>query len=116
MFGSLLLLLGAFGERRLPFSRNGYDSSMSDPRRALAAEAGPRLPRRVRGVGWAASAVLWLIASDGRPLLLLGGFVVALLLRGGYVIVGWGKGRSVFWSPWFFAVAALAEFIWLFAG
>jgi hypothetical protein len=49
-------------------------------------------------------------------LLLLGGFVVALLLRGGYVIVGWGKGRSVFWSPWFFAVAALAEFIWLFAG
>ena len=73
---------------------------MSDPRKAAAAKAGPRLPRRVRAVGWALSVLLWAIASDARP-------VLALLTRSGI-------GRSVFWSPWFFAVAALCELAWLF--
>jgi hypothetical protein len=57
--------------------------------------------------------LVWAIASDVRPLLALLSLSAAVALRGAYVIVGWGKGRSVFWSPWFFAVAAVCEIAWL---
>jgi flavin reductase (DIM6/NTAB) family NADH-FMN oxidoreductase RutF len=56
----------------------------------------------------------WAIASDARPLLALLSLVAATLIRGVYVITtSWGKGRSVFASSWFFAVAALCEIVWL---
>ena len=87
---------------------------MSDPRKAAAAKAGPRLPRNVRGVGWALSVLLWAIASDARPVLALLSLLTAATIRGVYVIMTKaGIGRSVFWSPWFFAVAALCELVWL---
>jgi hypothetical protein len=39
--------------------------------------------------------------------------LAAAVIRGVYVIgTSWGKGRFVFWSAWFFAVAALCELIW----
>ena len=88
---------------------------MADPRQAAAEGAGPRVSRRVRGVGWGLSLVVWAIASDARPLLALLSVLIALALRGVYVIISSsGPDRSVFWSPWFFAVAALCEVIWLF--
>jgi hypothetical protein len=88
---------------------------MSDPRKAAAAKAGPRLPRKVRGVGWALSALLWAAASDARPVLALLSLLAALTIRCVYVVMTRvGIGRSVFWSPWFFAVAALCELVWLF--
>jgi hypothetical protein len=70
--------------------------------------------RRVRGVGWGLSVVLWAIASEARPLLALLSALTAAAIRGVYVITtSSGPGRSVFWSPWFFAVAALCELVWL---
>jgi hypothetical protein len=86
---------------------------MSDPRKESAAEAGPRRPRWVRLGGWALAVVLWGVASDARPLLAVLSLLAAMALRGAYVITGLGKGRSIFWSSWFFAVAALCEIVWL---
>jgi uncharacterized membrane protein len=87
---------------------------MADPRQATAEEAGSRVSRRVRGVGWGVSVVLWAVASDARPLLALLSVLAAAAIRGVYVItMSPGPGRSVFWSPWFFAVAALCELVWL---
>jgi hypothetical protein len=88
---------------------------MVDPRQASAEEAGRRRPRWLRLLGWALGVLLWAVASDARPLVALLSLLAALVLRGGYVIVGWGKGRSIFWSPWFFAVAAVCEVAWLIA-
>ena len=74
------------------------------------------MSRRVRGVGWGLSVVLWAVASDARPLLALLSMLPALAIRGAYIIVSSsGPDRSAFWSPWFFAVAALCELVWLFA-
>jgi hypothetical protein len=56
--------------------------------------------------------VLWAVASDARPLLALLSVLTAAAIRGVYVITT-GAGRSVFWSPWFFAVAAVCELVWL---
>jgi hypothetical protein len=90
---------------------------MPDPRHAAAVRTGARAPRWIRWVGWALSVALWAIASDGRPILALLALLAATLVRGVYVITThWGKGRSVFWSPWFFAVAALCEVAWLVFG
>jgi hypothetical protein len=58
--------------------------------------------------------LLWAVASDARPLLALLSVLAAAAIRGVYVITT-GPGRSVFWSPWFFAVAALGEVVWLIA-
>jgi hypothetical protein len=88
---------------------------MADPREAGARDAGSRSPRSVRLVGWCAGVVLWAVASDGRVLLALVSVLAAIALRGVYVIVGWGKGRSVFWSAWLFAVGAICELVWLLA-
>ena len=86
---------------------------MSDPRQAAAETAGLRVPRWVRVLGWALSVVLWAIASDARPVLAVLSVLAAVVIRGVYVIgTSWGKGRFVFWSPWFFAVAALCELVW----
>ena len=87
---------------------------MSDPRQAAAEIAGRRAPRERRLAGWGASVLVWAVASDARPLLALLSVGAALVLRGVYVItMRWGRGRSVFWSPWFFAIAALCEVAWL---
>jgi hypothetical protein len=87
---------------------------MADPRQAAATLAGHRAPRWARAVGWALSVVLWALASDARPVLALLSLLAATVIRGVYVITtSWGKGRSVFWSPWFFAVAAVCEVTWL---
>ena len=89
---------------------------MADPRQAIAAKAGPRSPQRMRVLGWAVSVVAWAIASEGRPLLAVFSVAAAVVIRCIYVILsGWGKGRSTFWSPWFFAVAAGCELIWIAA-
>jgi hypothetical protein len=86
---------------------------MPDPRKASAERAGLRTPRRVRLLGWALAVVAWAIASEARPLLAVLSVVAAAVIRGVYVITtGWGKGRSVFGSSWFFAVAALCEIVW----
>ena len=86
---------------------------MSDPRQAAAHTAGLRVPRWVRVLGWAVSVLLWAIASDARPVLAVLSVLAAVAIRGVYVIAtSWGKGRFVFWSPWFFAVAALCELAW----
>ena len=88
--------------------------SMPDPRKVSAERAGRRIPRRVRLLGWALAVVAWAIASEARPLLAVLSVVAAAVIRGVYVITtGWGKGRSVFGSSWFFAVAALCEIVWL---
>ena len=72
------------------------------------------MPRRVRLLGWLASVVAWAIASEARPLPAVLSVVAAAGIRGVYVITTpWGKGRSVFGSSWFFAVAALCEVVWL---
>lgn len=89
---------------------------MADPKKASAESAGRRVPRNVRFLGWALAVVAWAIASDARPLLALLSVVAAAAIRGVYVIMtSWGKGRSVFASAWFFAVAALCEIVWLLA-
>jgi hypothetical protein len=67
----------------------------------------------VRVLGWSLSVLVWAIASDAHPLLAGLSVLAAVVIRGVYVIAtGRGKGRFVFWSPWFFAVAALCEIIW----
>jgi hypothetical protein len=87
---------------------------MSDPRQAIAAKAGPRSAQWLRVLGWGLSVVAWAAASDARPLLALLSVAAAAVIRCLYVVVtGWGKGRSTFWSPWFFAVAAGCELVWL---
>jgi len=89
---------------------------VSDPRQATAEKAGPRVPRQLRGFGWALSVLLWAVASDARPLLALLSVLAALAIRGLSVIVTRSEtGRSVFWSPWFFAIAGLCELVWLIA-
>ena len=68
----------------------------------------------MRRLGWVLALGVWAAASDARPWLALLSMLAALILRTGYVTAtSWGKGRSVFWSPWFFAVAALCEVVWL---
>jgi hypothetical protein len=90
---------------------------MSDPRHATAELAGDRSPRWTRLLGWVVSVALWVIASDGRPVLALLSVLAAVVIRCIYVVMtGWGTGRSTFWSSWFFAVAAGCEVIWLIAG
>jgi hypothetical protein len=60
--------------------------------------------------------IVWVAASDARPLLALVSILAAFAIRGISVIVTrTGTGRSVFWSPWFFAVAAFCELVWLIA-
>jgi hypothetical protein len=87
---------------------------MPDPRKASAERAAVRRPRWLRLLGWALSVAAWAVASDARPLLALLSVVAAAAIRGVYVITtSWGKGRSVFASSWFFAVAALCEIVWL---
>ena len=87
---------------------------MSDPRKAAAERTGRRGSRRVRALGWALSALLWVIASDARPLLALLSVLAAVAIRTVYVVgMRWGRGRNVFWSPWFFVAAALCELAWL---
>ena len=86
---------------------------MPDPKKASAERAGLRRPRWVRLLGWALAVVAWAVASDARPLLALLSVVAAAAIRCVYVITtGWGKGRSVFGSSWFFAVAPLCEIVW----
>jgi hypothetical protein len=90
---------------------------MPDPVKASAERAGRRDPRWIRHLGWALALVAWAIASDARPLLLLLSVLAAAVIRTVYVVTtSWGKGRSVVWSPWFFAVAAVCEIIWLAVG
>jgi hypothetical protein len=87
---------------------------MSDPRQAAAHLAGERAPRWTRLAGWIFSVALWLIASDGRPLLALLSVVAAIVIRCVYVVMTrLGTGRSTFWSSWFFVVAAACEAAWL---
>jgi uncharacterized membrane protein len=87
---------------------------MSDPRKAAAETTGRRGSRRVRDVGWALSVLLWGIASDARPLLALLSVLAAVAIRTVYVAgMRWGRGRNVFLSPWFFAVAGVCELAWL---
>lgn len=89
---------------------------MSDPRRAAAALAGDRAPRWTRLLGWLVSVALWVLASDGRPVLALLSVLAAAVIRCVYVVMTrLGTGRSVFWSAWFFAVAAGCEVVWLIA-
>jgi hypothetical protein len=65
-------------------------------------------------MAWLLSVVLWAVASDARVVLALVAAVTAGVILGAYVVTtGWGKGRSLFWSPWLFAVAALCEVVWL---
>ena len=60
------------------------------------------------------SVLVWAIASDARLLLALLSVLAAAVIRCVYVVtVNTGKARSVFWSPWFFAVAAACELAWL---
>jgi hypothetical protein len=60
--------------------------------------------------------IAWAVASDARPLLAVLSVGAAVVIRTVYVVTtSWGKGRSVFWSPWFFAVAAACELAWLAA-
>jgi hypothetical protein len=66
----------------------------------------------MRIVGWGASVLIWAVAADGRPLLALFSVIVAAVVRYGYVVL-FTAGRAVFWSAWFFAVAALVEVAWL---
>jgi hypothetical protein len=90
---------------------------MPDPKKASAERAGRRDPRLLRRLGWLLALVVWAVASDGRPLLALLSVVAAVVIRTVYVVMAsWGKGRSVFWSSWFFAVAALCEIVWLAVG
>src|SRR5471030_1480919 len=92
----------------------GYFQAMSDPRQAAAQLAGHRAPQRARLLGWLISTVLWVIASDGRPLLALLSVAAAVVIRCVYVVMTrLGTGRSVFWSAWFFVVAAVCEIAWL---
>ena len=94
----------------------GYDEDMTDPQTAAAALAGSRRPRWERIGGWLLSIILWAAASDARPLLAGLSLVAALGVRAVYVtVIGWGRGRSTFWSAWFFAVAAVCELGWLIA-
>jgi hypothetical protein len=87
---------------------------MPDPKMASAERAGRRGPRSVRRLGWALALVVWAVASDARPWLALLSVLAALVMRSVYVTAtSWGKGRSVFWSSWFFAVAAFCEIVWL---
>jgi hypothetical protein len=87
---------------------------MSDPRQVAAERAGHRAPRSIRGLGWGLSVLVWAVVSDARPALALLSLASAVVIRAVYVItMRWGRGRSVFWSPWFFAVAALCEAAWL---
>ena len=87
---------------------------MPDPKKASAERAGPRRPRWVRLLGWTLAIAAWAVASDARPLLALLSVVATAVIRGVYVIATrWGKGRSVFASSWFFAIAALCEIAWL---
>lgn len=68
----------------------------------------------MRRLGWAVALIAWAVASDARPLLALLSVVAAVAIRTVYVVTtSWGKGRSVFWSSWFFAVAAVCEIAWL---
>ena len=87
---------------------------MSDPRQAAAHLAGHRAPRGTRLLGWLLSVALWALASDGRPLVALLSLGAAVVIRCVYVVMTRrGTGRSVFWSAWFFAVAAVCEVAWL---
>ena|ERR1700722_643097 len=101
------------GRRPLQMHPRGYNERVSDPRHAAAAVAGPRLPQWVRIAGWAGSVLCWAVASDARPLVAVLSVLAAAVVRGIYVVAGWGAGRSVFWSAWFFAVAAVCELVWL---
>jgi hypothetical protein len=68
----------------------------------------------MRRLGWTFALVAWAVASDARPLLAFLSVVAAVVIRTVYVVMtSRGKGRSVFWSAWFFAVAAVCEIAWL---
>ena len=72
------------------------------------------MPRSSRALGWAVSLIAWAIASDGHPLLALVSVLAAVAVRTIYLMAaGGGKARSVIVSPWFFAVAATCELLWL---
>jgi hypothetical protein len=87
---------------------------MVDPKKTAAARASARSPRWVRRLGAALAVVGWAIASDARPLLALFSLLAAVAIRTVYVIMTRaGRGLSVFWSAWFFAIAALCELAWL---
>jgi hypothetical protein len=86
---------------------------MSDPRELAADLAGSRAPQWMRILGWALSVFAWAAASDGRPLVALLSLVVAAVIRYAYVVLI-AAGRAIFWSAWFFAVAAVCELAWLF--
>ncbi len=89
---------------------------MTDPRRTAAAVAGTRHSRNTRLAGWVLAVLVWAIASEAQPLVALLSLGAALVLRGAYLVLfGTGRSRSVFWSPWFFAVAAACEVAWLLA-
>ena len=66
----------------------------------------------MRIAGWALAVIAWAVASDGRPLLALFSVLAAAAIRCAYVVLV-AAGRAVFWSPWFFAVAAICELAWL---
>jgi hypothetical protein len=98
----------------LRIAKMGICFLMSDPRQAAAATAGPRTARSTRALGWALSVLLWALASDARTLVALLSVVGAAVIRYFYVVTtDAGKGRSVFWSAWFFAVAGVCELLWL---
>jgi hypothetical protein len=89
---------------------------MPDPKKASAARAGRRDPRWTRRLGWVLALITWAVASGARPILAVLSVVAAVVIRTVYVVTtSWGKGRSVFWSSWFFAVAAVCEIAWLAA-
>jgi hypothetical protein len=89
---------------------------MPDPKKASAERAGRRGLGSMRRLGGALALVGWAIASEARPWLALLSVIAAVVMRTVYVTAtSWGKGRSVFWSPWFFAVAAACELVWLVA-
>jgi Na+/melibiose symporter-like transporter len=68
----------------------------------------------VRSLGWVLGVIAWLLATDARPWLALFSLLAAVVIRAIYVITTpWGRGRSVFWSAWFFVVAAACELVWL---
>lgn len=89
---------------------------VSDPRRVQAQVASERPARDLRILGWLLGVALWVIASDGRPLVAGLSVLAALVIRAVVVfVVRGGQSFSVFWSAWFFAVAAACELGWFVA-
>ena len=89
---------------------------VSDPRHAMAQVVSGRPSRRLRIGGWLVGVAVWALASDGRVLVAALSVVAALVIRGFFVIVlRGGQSFGVFWSAWFFAVAAACELAWFAA-